>query len=390
MKVRKPGGAAGVVAVLVAVVFAAGCGSDEKSSDASGGSSSVAETTTPAQPAASSLADSSTVFAKDVAAAAKELPATKVDVGGGKTVSFDEGEKLKIAYMGYGLGFDYTIPQYDTAKEVAKEYAVDLDTFDPAGDGQKQANQLQDVLSSGKYNVVVTYPVAVDLTCGLLSKQLPAKNILVLSHNQAACSGGDSTDGVVSTIWDTASTGGYGSYAKHIVDELQGPQKAIVISGPKGDTSSEQAIDALTKAFAAKNIEILSLQRTDYSTPDSQKKAQDALQANPEATVLVGTYPEGTRGAVSAVRIAGKAGKIKIYDFGGAETAIAQLKSGIVSASTPQYPGTVVRTSIEAAIMARAGKTVPRAVYNAGIAALPEGEAPWVTKENASTFHPEY
>lgn len=391
MKLVAP--ARGALALLaVAGLIAAGCGG----SDSSSGASSDAPAATTAGDATNSqeAASTRTIFDADFAALTdSDLPAIEVDVGGGKTIRFEEGEKPRIAYVGFGLGYDYTVPQYDSARRTAAEAGYELDTFDPAGDGQKQVQQLQDIMSTGRYRIVVTYPVVADLACDLLRRQLVARNILVVAHNQAACDGDTETDGIVATVWDPNTPRGLEAWAKLIADAQGGEgakEKAIILTGPEVDTSSNDAVAGLERELGAAGVEIVSIQRTDYTPPDSQKKAQDALQANPDATMIVSTFPEGTRGAMTALKMAGKEGKLRVYDLGGSKKTIAEIQQGLIHGSTPLYPATVARSAVQAAILARAGKEVPRAVFNAGIDGIAEDEVPWITGENASAFTAEH
>lgn len=376
MKLMKPAWS-GVALVAIAAAFVAGCGGSSSSNKAT----------------AKAAATTSTVFDAQLKGLSDKLAAVNVPVGGGTTIHFKAGEKPRIAYVGYGLGFDYTVPQYAAAKATARKYGVALDTFDPSGDGQKQVQQLQDVMSSGKYNIVVAYPVSADLTCNLLSKQLPAKNILVVVHNQAACAGDQSTNGVLSTLWDPNTPKGLRLWAKRIVaaqGDKASSQKVVIVTGPNTDTSSNDSVKALKAAFGPAGMKIVSTQRTDYTTPDAQQKTQDALQANPGATMVVSTFPEGTRGTVSALRIAGKSTSVKVYDFGGAQKTVADIKQGLVAGSSPEFPATLARSAVEAAILARDGKSVPRAVFNAGVAGQSDNEVPWVDKSNVNSFRPEF
>ena len=105
---------------------------------------------------------------------------------------------------------------------------------------------------------------------------------------------------------------------------------------------------------------------------------------------MLSTFPEGTRGIVSAARIAGKEGKLKIYDLGGSKNAIEEIRNGNVAGSTPQYPATVVRSALQAVALARAGEEVPSSVPLAGVKGLTQGEAPWVDESNADSFQAEF
>jgi ABC-type sugar transport system substrate-binding protein len=109
------------------------------------------------------------------------LPATEVELSNGIKVPFEEGETLKVAFNGYGKGFDYSVPEFDAALDMVEELDIEVDEFDPSGDPQKQIAQLQDIMASGKYNAVVVYPLSPDLTCDLLTRQMPEKGILTVA-----------------------------------------------------------------------------------------------------------------------------------------------------------------------------------------------------------------
>jgi ABC-type sugar transport system substrate-binding protein len=368
--------------LLALSALTAGCGG--------GGEQAADSSASPNGEAASADGRYATLLDDQLKGSNDNLPAVKVAVPGGGEVSFDEGEPLKIAYVGFGKGFDYTTPQYAAAEEAGAEYGAQVDDFDPAGDGQKQVTQLQDVMNSGKYNAVAVYPIAMDLVCDLLSRQMPAKGILVVAHGNAACAD-TSAGGVLSTVPETANTEGtYTEWATLISDDQNGPQKAIVLVGPQADDGSKQAVVAVNEVFPRHDIEVVALRYTDFSTPDALQKVQDALQTHPDVTLIASSFPEGTRAAVSAVKSAGKTGKIALYDHGGAKSILAQIKAGTVKGSAPTYPYTDVKAAIQALVLARRGEDVPDVLPYAGHA--PESMRPsgaqimWVTKDNVDAF----
>lgn len=382
MMKKKFGSAVALIAVAaVSMGLLTACGSSSESSAT-------------ASEEATAQAKRATVFDQELKGFSTEnLPAVNISVGGGQTIKFAAGEPPKIAYVGYGLGFDYTVPQYKAAEETAKEYGVELSTFDPGGEGSKQVQEIQDILSSGKYNVIVAYPDTPDLTCNLLSKQAPAKNILVVAHNQAVCAGSPSTPGVLTTIWDPNTEKGDELWAEKIIETVGSEAEsahALIVTGPEGDTSSEEGVAALEKTFGEAGITIDAIERTDYTTADAQQKVQDALQAHQDTTMIVSTFPEGTRGSVSALKVAGKAGEVDVFDFGGAATTVKDIEEGTVTGSSPLLPYTITRSAIQAALVARLGKKVPPVIYNSGAAGLKPDEITWVDKSNVSSFKPEF
>jgi ribose transport system substrate-binding protein len=369
------------LAAVGAALAVAGCG----------GSDSESKNSTKAAEDPNSQERYATVLDEAVEKSKDELPAVDVDLGGGKKVSFKEGEPLKVAFFGYGKGFDYSIPQYEGAEKEAEKYGIELDAFDTAADAQKEVTQIQDAMNSGKYNAAIVYPLSPDLDCNLITEQLPEKNILPVAIGQPGCTDEPTSEGLLTSVPDTgASEGVYDAWAEEIGKAEKG-KKAIFLTGPKLDFISDSSVAAAEKVFPKHDVEILATLRTDYTTPDSLQKAQDALQAHPDAEMIISAYPEGTQGALTAARVAGKT-DMPIYDFGSAHKALGQIQDGKVKGSTPFYPYTKVKTAIQALILARRGQQadVPDYLPYSGHAVeslRPEGAgAMFVTPETAEQF----
>jgi ribose transport system substrate-binding protein len=383
------------IAGVVLSALAAGCGSSSTSTSTSSSSApSSSGTSTPA--AASSAMPKagerySTVLDDQYAKTKIGLPALSIDTGGGTKAVFKAGEKLKIAFFGYGSGFTYSPPEFAGAKEVPKELGLDMTVFDPAGDPQKQVSQIQAAAASGKYNTFVVYPLATDLECSLLTKQLPAKGFLVAAVGQPACTDATSSPGLLTVVDETGSPEVYGAWADKIVKDNPGKQEVLMLTGPATDWLSQQAAIALKKAAASNpDFHIQEIIRTDYTPAGALKKGQDALQQYPDTTIVADAFPEGTQGMLTAVKTAGKQGKLKIYDFGTSAFGISEVLSGNVTLSVPFYPYTKVRTALQALAIARSGGKVPNYITYSGHAPEPirgAGDSVlFVTKDNAAQF----
>jgi ribose transport system substrate-binding protein len=390
---------AGSVAALAVV---AGCGSSDDSSDgtSSAASTAAASTAAAADAGASTTAEDTaselhaTVLDDQIAKATLGTPKTTVDVGTAK-LDFAEGEALKVAFIGYGKGFDYTVPEYEAAEKEAEALDMDVTIFDPKGDSQLQVNQIQTVMNSGKYNAMVVYPLATDLDCDLVTKQAPAKGLLVVVMGYPACADQDAPKGVLTNMPDTVPedfvTEAWSKRITEMASEAGTPQKTIIVTGPKLDYQSDAAVKQLQADFkAAGNISVDQVVYTDYTRPDALVKMQDALQRNSDATMVVATMPEGSAGAQTAIRAAGKKGKIKLYGFGANEPQVKALDSGELEMSVPYYPYTNVKAAYQALALARAGEKVdsliPYAGHKAESMREPGDEILFVTPENADAY----
>jgi len=369
--------ALGMLALISAtVLFATGC------TDASSASPEDRE-------AAESAELHATVLDSQLAALDASLPAIEVELGNGMKVPFEEGESLKVAFNGYGKGFDYSVPEFDAARAMVDELGVTVDEFDPSGDPQKQVAQLQDIMTSGKYNAVVVYPLSPDLTCDILTRQMPESGILTVAVGNPACTTEDSA-GVVTTIPDTGGTDYvYPAWAEQIAKrETDG--RALVLTGPELDFGAKMAGAAAEKVFPEYGHEVLAVLRTDFTQADSLQKVQDALQANPSTTMIVSSFPEGTQAALTAVRVAGLEDQVRVYDFGANAHALEEIEQGLVAGSSPFYPYTKVRAAFIALQLVRHGVAVDPYIPYSGHAPesmRPDGaEIMFVTEDNVASF----
>jgi ribose transport system substrate-binding protein len=330
-----------------------------------------------------------TILDTAVSALGDDLPAVSVALGSA-SVDFADGDELHIALSGYGKGFDYSAPEFTAAGDLSSEYGVDIDQFDPAGDPQKQITQVQDAIASGKYNAMIVYPLSTDLMCDLMTKQMPAAGIIPVAIGNPPCTE-SSADGVLTVVPDTGGTDYvYPAWADIIAEREKGG-RAILLTGSELDFTTQIATSSLQKSFKANGISIEAVQRTDFTQEDSLQKAQDILQAHPDVTTVVSSYPEGTSALVTALKQAGLSDKVTVYDFGGDSRILEEIEQGEVDGSSPFYPYTKTKTAIQALLLARAGEKIDPLMPYAGHSVesmRTEGEdIMFITKDNVDAFH---
>lgn len=348
-----------VIGLVLATALLYGCG----------GGSDSGSTGAVAVESNNGTEEHATVLEKEVEATKPSLEALDVELGE-NTVKFAKGEPLKIAFNGFGKGFDYTVPEYNGAEEVGKELGLDVTTFDPRADPQLQIEQIQSVINSGQYNALVVYPLANELECDLLTKQAPSKGVVVVAFGYPACEQDEATPGLLTTIPDTPSRDSYTAWAERIVEDQENEGKkdgkAFLVTGPKTDWSALLAAEVLEEVLGEAGIEVEQVVDTDYSQAGSLPKVQDALQRNPDTTIIVDQFPEGTAATLTALKIAGKIGKIDVYGWGANAPSVKAIEEGTLKMAVPYYPYTNVKTALEALQLMRDGKKVPPYITYAG------------------------
>ena len=324
--------------------------------------------------------------------------AVTVDLGDGKSVTI--AKPLKIAFFSVGTSNTYLNAVIAGAQAKADEVGATMDVFDAAFDPTEQSNQIQTAIQSGKYNAFVFQPVSGPASCTAISEDAPAAGILVSVNIAVACNRGPNVGddlwqpGTLNYVGGTTSVTAYTAWAEEIQRTNPGPQKVAFVVGPDLNVPVENAKLAMNAvAEAHPEFELVGIYATDYTSADGLAKTQNALQANPDVTIVATNYSELTKGAIAALESAGKQGQVKLYDYGADPFVLDGIKNGVVTMTAPYYPYSAGQVSVQALQDAADGKTPIRVILNDGAPKSPlQGDAPIliITKENVADFKSEY
>lgn len=310
-----------------------------------------------------------------------------IDLGNGISVKGGCGP-LKIAFLSAATNNVYLQAGIKGAQDAAAKYGAEVDVFDSNWSPATQFNQAQNAISGGKYNAILGEMNDGNQACEILSKDAPAKNILVAIANEPIC--GRATNegddlwqpGTLTFIGGSQGRTAFRDWMMTIAAENPGPQKVAVITGPDLNANTINT-DLAIKDVQAKypDFKVVGTVRTDYSVLQGNQKTLPLLQANPDLTLLIANYSDMTRGAVQAVQQAGMAGKLKVYDSGGNKWAFQALKAGQIVGTRTITPYTEMYKGVEALALAWKGEKVDRSIP------LPSTE---VTLANVETVKPEF
>jgi ribose transport system substrate-binding protein len=321
-----------------------------------------------------------------------------VDVG---TTKVNVKGPMKLAYFSLGTNNSYLQAAIKSVKDsVAKIPGASVRVFDANFDASTQFNQIQNALQSKKYNAAIVLPVDPQLICNILTKQAPTQGLVVSVMTGALCGRtvkeGDGlwAPGTLDYVGGVHTYNYWKQYLDYVVEKNPGPQKVLVLTGPKINAITVNLDKALKDVQAEHpDFKVVAKQDTDYSVPVAQQKMVPMIQAHPDATIFFSAYSNLTRGAMQALQGAGKVGKIKIYDKGATEWAINQLRAGKIETTTPEHPVAIMSKQVELLQDALDGKKVPRFVGNDG-APIPAGADEKtglviIDQKAAKTFEPE-
>ena len=316
-----------------------------------------------------------------------------VDVGNGMKVTTNPSDPLKIAMFMPAVNTSYLQANIKGAQDEAAKVGATISVFDAKFDPMNQLNQMQNAIQTKQYNAFIVFPLAGQVICKVATEEAPKAGILVSSYHFSLCNTTFEVDekqwapGTLQYVGGASSYPVFLNYVTEIIKANPGPQKVGILTGLElaDDTLRiKRVTDELKTKYS--QFEVVDNQHTDYTIPDAQKHAQNMIQSHPDISIIITTYSNITRAAVNALEQAGKAGRVKIYDFGGTSWSKKAIESGQVVATVPFYAYTAAAVAVRNLALARQGKEVPHYIPNDGGPA----DAPTiVTKSNVDQFKPE-
>ncbi|MGB8881210.1 MAG: sugar ABC transporter substrate-binding protein [Solirubrobacteraceae bacterium] len=298
------------------------------------------------------------------------------------------GKHVKIAYLSFAVANTYDAPMLAAAKAVAAAQNASVTVFDANNSPTTQYSQLQDAITSGGYQGIITQPIESTNLIPLV-KQAISKGIKVVNIDQIL---GPS----LSTFQKQVP--GLSGNVTFVPTELGNKFGALVVQACKANNLNPcnvgylydikaSALDvALRSGFdqaiaSDPSVKVVA-QGQDFFTPaEGLKAVQDMLQSNSSINLIAGS-DQGIEGAQQA----NTSKKVVLVGYGGSAAGIAGVKAGKWFGTVQQTPATEGRLGMEQVVAAAQSGTNSAAVDP--LASLPNGGT--ITKANVSLFHPEW
>ncbi len=270
------------------------------------------------------------------------------------------GDKTyEVAYMAFAVANSFLAPMLASAQAIAAENNIKLTVFDAANDAQAQYSQLQDVITSGKYDGIITQPI---FGVGLMElvEEAIGKGIKVVNINQIL--GPDMNtaepqiEGLTATVATAATTigGALGSQARAACEsENINPCNVGYLFNIKVsafDLAVRASFDAAI-AESALDIRIVAEGEAYFTATVGLAAVQDMLQAHSDLDVIAGA-DQGIQGATQALEAAGRMGDVLLVSFGGSAVGIQSVANGTWFSTVMQAPATEGRLGMQAMVKA--------------------------------------
>ncbi len=169
----------------------------------------------------------------------------------------------------------------------------------------------------------------------------------------------------------TDNTNAGKTFGENLVKQIGGQGEIAVIVGSLGAVNSQQRLAGLKEALkAAPGVRIVAVAESNDSIATAANKAEAILQAHPRVKAIVGINAGDAPGAATAVRQAGKCGKITIAGFDAIQQSRDMMREGCVQLLVSQRPYGMTAAALQLLVSLSAGKRLPSTNLDTGVVVI--------------------
>ncbi|MDX3926251.1 MAG: sugar ABC transporter substrate-binding protein [Shinella sp.] len=272
-----------------------------------------------------------------LAAGAALVVTSAVALPGGAQAEDSALKGKNLAYIAFGLQYEYQVTLVDHVKKLAAEKGMTISVYDGKGDPSTQTTQMLDVLSK-QPDIILLNPVDAKLLQGGVRKANEAKIPLFMLENLPP----EGEWIAYNTFDDVAG----GRAAADAVAKLTGGKgRVLEVRGAIGSGQSEKRYQGFHEQMDAKypDIKIETL-KAEWTADNAQTLTVDAFTRDPNVAAIWAHNDEMIRGVVSGLRqigrlkLNGEEGHIPVIGFDGTPLGLQRIREGTQTADVGQNP----------------------------------------------------
>ncbi|RON57525.1 sugar ABC transporter substrate-binding protein [Pseudomonas frederiksbergensis] len=274
--------------------------------------------------------------------------------------AFADTEKPKVALVMKSLANEFFLTMEDGAKAYQKDHSADFDLISNGiKDETDTAGQTRIVeqMILAKVNALVIAPADSKAMVPVIKKAVDAGITVINIDNQLDPAVVKSKNITVPFVGPDNRKGAR-LVGEYLAKQLKAGDEVGIIEGVSTTTNAQQRTAGFKDAMEAANIKVVSLQSGDWEIDKGNKVAASILSEYPEVKALLAGNDSMAVGAVSAVRAAGKAGKVQVVGYDNINAIKPMLKDGRVLATADQFAAKQAVFGIETALKIIKGEKV--------------------------------
>jgi len=269
-------------------------------------------------------------------------------------------EKPKVALVMKSLANEFFLTMEDGTKAYQKDHSADFDLISNGiKDETDTAGQTRIVeqMILAKVNALVIAPADSKAMVPVIKKAIDAGITVINIDNQLDPAVVKSKNITVPFVGPDNRKGAR-LVGEYLAKQLKAGDEVGIIEGVSTTTNAQARTAGFKDAMEAAQIKVVSLQSGDWEIDKGNKVAASILSEYPQVKALLAGNDSMAVGAVSAVRAAGKAGKVQVVGYDNINAIKPMLKDGRVLATADQFAAKQAVFGIETALKIIKGEKV--------------------------------
>jgi ribose transport system substrate-binding protein len=258
-----------------------------------------------------------------------------------QTSSAQPAPKQKIAVVVSTLNNPWFVVLANTARDRAVELGYDATIFDSQNDTAKEASHFENLIAGG-YKAVLFNPTDAN---GSVANVLKAKaaGVPVFCIDREI----NSTNAATAQMLSDSYSGcvALGQYFVKTVGKEGEYAELLGIVGDNNTWNRSKGFHSVVDRYPG--LKMVAQQSADFDRAKGLEVLESILQKNPDIKAVFCGNDAMAMGAYQALVSAGKADKVKVFGFDGAEDVVKLIAEGKIAATGMQFPKTMARNAAE-------------------------------------------
>ena len=250
----------------------------------------------------------------------------------------DTAAKPKVGLVMKSLANEFFVTMQDGAKDYQKAHAADFDMITNGIKNETDTSAQIDIVNQmilAKVNAIVIAPADSKALVNVLKKASDAGIKVVNIDNRLDPEVLKSKNLEVPFVGPDNRKGSR-LVGEYLAKQLASGDKVGIIEGVPTTTNAQQRTAGFKDAMDGAGMKIVSVQSGNWEIDQGNKVAAAMLSEHPDLKALLAGNDNMALGAVSAVRAAGKAGKVQVVGYDNIAAIKPMLQDGRILATADQ------------------------------------------------------
>jgi ribose transport system substrate-binding protein len=271
--------------------------------------------------------------------ACKKGDTTSAAAAGGATPKATDSRRVAVVVS--TLNNPWFVVLAETARDRAKELGYDATIFDSQNDPAKESAHFDNIIAADYRAVLFNCTDAKGSIANV--RRAKASGIPVFCMDREI----EANDAAVSQILSDNYSGCV-ALGQYFVEQVGETGKYVELLGIVADTNTwnrSKGFHSVVDRYPG--LKMVAQQSAEFDRSKALEVLEAILQANPDIDAVFCGNDAMAMGAYQALLAAGKAAKVKVFGFDGADDVVKAVAEGKIAATVMQFPKTMARTAAE-------------------------------------------